>query len=72
MPKQATKESIVYISFQLRGDQAQAFQEWKAAQFLHNNAEAARKLCLERLCEVTANTKGTRQKPEKQQADIAA
>lgn len=44
-------ESVVNITFQLKGEDARRFLEYKAQQFLLNNAEAARKLMLERMAQ---------------------
>lgn len=50
----------VNITYHLTGDEARSFNQYKKRQFLRNNAEAARKLMLERLAQV-----------EKQQPDLA-
>lgn len=51
----ATSEAAepVNITYQLVGEDARTFNDYKKRQYLRNNAEAARKLMLERLYEVT-------------------
>jgi hypothetical protein len=50
----------VNITYHLTGDEARSFNQYKKRQYLRNNAEAARKLMLERLAQV-----------EQQQPDLA-
>ncbi len=42
----------VHISYQLIGEDARRFNEYKRAAYLRNNSEAARKLMFERLAQV--------------------
>jgi hypothetical protein len=51
---------IENITFHLEGEEAAKFREYKARQFLKKNAEAARKLMLERLYELLADAPETR------------
>lgn len=47
------KDVPVFISYRLEGEEAELFLRYKGTEFIKNNAEAARKLMLERLHEVT-------------------
>ena len=46
----------VNITYHLTGNEARSFNEYKRRQYLRNNAEAARKLMLERLAQVEQTT----------------
>lgn len=58
--EQADSVETVNITYHLTGDEARSFNQYKKRQYLRNNAEAARKLMLERLAQV-----------EQQQPDLA-
>ncbi len=58
--EQADSVETVNITYHLTGDEAHSFNQYKKRQYLRNNAEAARKLMLERLAQV-----------EQQQPDLA-
>lgn len=60
-----SKKSRVNISFPLEGEEAEMFLAYKKNEFLKNNAEAARKLALERLHQVTTERKALRAKRPK-------
>lgn len=58
--EQIDSVETVNITYHLTGDEARSFNQYKKRQYLRNNAEAARKLMLERLAQV-----------EQQQPDLA-
>ena len=49
MTQQQKKIARVFISFSLEGEEAAKFLAYKKDEFIKNNAEAGRKLMLERL-----------------------
>lgn len=55
--KWKTMENVIQVTIELRGNEASQFAEYKAAQFLRSNAEAARKLMLERLSQIKKEEK---------------
>lgn len=56
MKQQQNKTTRVFISFRLEGEEAEKFLAYKKNEFIKNNAEAGRKLMLERLHQKTART----------------
>lgn len=46
------KEAVINVTFQLKGETAQEFLEYKASQFIDADAVAAKKLTLERLSQI--------------------
>ena len=52
MTEQTQEPTVINIAFPLSGEEAARFLAYKKAEFLKNNAEAGRKLMLERLHEV--------------------